>query len=56
MCRHGTNTNVMVKVPAHLSSTGVDKWREFGIDSCIAPIGRPGQLRQRLSRPPEAAS
>jgi hypothetical protein len=40
MCKHGTNTNVMVKVAAHLSSTGVDKWREFGIDSCIAPIVR----------------
>jgi hypothetical protein len=39
----------MVKVPAHLSSTGVDKWREFGIDSCIAPIGRPGQLLIRSS-------
>ena len=38
MCRHGTNTEVNVKVLAHLSSTGQDKWRMFGIDSCIAPI------------------
>lgn len=38
MCDWGTDTMVRVKVPAHLSSTGEAKWREFGIDSCIAPI------------------
>ena len=38
MCEHGTDTLVLVKVAAHLSSTGADKWRFFGIDSCIAPI------------------
>lgn len=38
MCKHGTDTLVRVKVPADLSSTGEEKWREFGIDSCIAPI------------------
>jgi hypothetical protein len=27
-----------VKVPADLSSTGEEKWREFGIDACIAPV------------------
>lgn len=38
MCKWGTDTQVRVKVAAHLSSTGEEKWRDFGIDSCIAPI------------------
>lgn len=38
MCKHGTDIMVRVKVPADLSSTGAEKWREFGIDACIAPI------------------
>lgn len=38
MCKHGTDVLVRVKVAAHLSSTGEEKWREFGIDACIAPI------------------
>lgn len=38
MCDWGTNTVVRVKVPAHLSCTGEERWRDFGIDSCIAPI------------------
>lgn len=38
MCRWGTGTPVRVKIAAHLSSTGEVKWRDFPIDSCIAPI------------------
>lgn len=38
MCDWGNSTSVRVKVASHLSSTGQDKWREFGIDSCIAGI------------------
>jgi hypothetical protein len=38
MCAHGTDVLVLVKVPADLSHTGVEQWREFGIDACIAPI------------------
>lgn len=38
MCKWGTDVRVLVKVAAHLSSTGEEKWREFGIDSCIAPL------------------
>ena len=29
---------VKVKIPADLSSTGKEKWREMHIDACIAPI------------------
>lgn len=38
MCEHGTNCLVLVKVPADLSATGTEKWRAFGIDSCIATL------------------
>lgn len=38
MCNWGTDTQVRVKIAAALSSTGAEKWREMGIDSCIAPI------------------
>jgi hypothetical protein len=38
MCEWGTSVNVRVKVAAHLSHTGYECWREFGIDACIAPI------------------
>lgn len=40
MCKHGTDIIVRVKVPADLSATGKEKWRDFGIDACIAPIVR----------------
>ena len=30
--------NVVVKVPADLSSTGKDKWRVYAMDKCLAPI------------------
>lgn len=38
MCQWGTDTKVRVKVAAHLSSTGKEQWRDYGIDSCIAPL------------------
>lgn len=38
MCDPGNFTPVNVKIPADLSSTGKEKWRKMGIDSCIAPI------------------
>lgn len=38
MCNWGTDTLVRVKIAAHLSCTGECRWREMGIDSCIAPI------------------
>lgn len=37
MCERA-EVDVRVKVPADLSSTGEEKWRDFGIDACIAPI------------------
>ena len=29
---------VLVKIPADLSSTGKEKWKDAKIDKCIAPI------------------
>lgn len=40
MCQWGTDIEVLVKIPADLSSTGQVKWRHIGIDSCIADIVR----------------
>lgn len=38
MCEHGNETLVRVKIAPHLSHTGKALWRDFGIDSCIAPV------------------
>lgn len=38
MCKWGTTTLVRVKIPADLSCDGKEKWKDCGIDSCIAPI------------------
>ena len=38
MCAHGTTTRLRLKTMAHLSATGEDRWRDWEIDSCIAPI------------------
>jgi hypothetical protein len=38
VCQWGTYTEVLVKVPAHLSFTGQDRMAIKKIDSCIAPI------------------
>ena len=38
MCKWGINSLIFVKIPADLSSTGMEKWRYMGIDSCIADI------------------
>lgn len=38
MCKWGNTVNVKVKVPPDLSHTDKAYWREFPIDSCIAPI------------------
>jgi len=38
MCKWGTEKRVKVKVPADLSSTGKEKWRDYPIDACIADI------------------
>lgn len=38
MCKWGTSVSVLVRVPADLSSTGEEKWRDMGIDACIAPL------------------
>ena len=40
MCKWGSHTLVRVKIDPRLSSTGRPKWREFGIDSCIASLVR----------------
>jgi hypothetical protein len=40
MCAHGTDVLVRVRVPADLSSTGEAKWRDIGVDACIAPLVR----------------
>ena len=38
MCKWGTTIPVRVKIAAHLSSTGQDKWKDEPIDACIAPL------------------
>ena len=38
MCEWDETVKVRVKIPADLSCTGKEKWRECDIDSCIAPI------------------
>jgi hypothetical protein len=38
MCDRGNETIVRVKIPADLSCDGNEKWKDVGIDSCIAPI------------------
>lgn len=38
MCKYGDTVNVVVIVPADLSSTGKEAWRTKAIDRCIAPI------------------
>lgn len=38
MCEWGNTVMVNVKIPADLSCTGKEEWREKPIDSCIAPI------------------
>ena len=40
MCKWGTNTEVVVKIPADLSSTHQNKWKPEPIDSCIAGLVR----------------
>jgi len=40
MCKWGTWEKVKVKIPADLSSTGKEKWKEVDIDKCIAPLIR----------------
>ena len=38
-CRESCDlTEVRVKIPADLSSTGQVKWRKMEIDTCIAPV------------------
>lgn len=38
MCNWGQTTLVMVKIPADLSTTEKEKWKDVRIDSCIASI------------------
>ncbi len=38
MCEWGTRKIVRVKIPADLSHSGKEYWKEAGIDSCIAPL------------------
>ena len=38
MCKHGNYQNVRVKIPADLSSTEEEKWKDVSIDFCIADI------------------
>ncbi len=38
MCDWGTTIKVRVKIPAHLSFTGQDRWKAAEIDSCIADL------------------
>jgi len=40
MCKWGTDEEVQVTVPAHLSYTGEDRVDTIKIDKCIAPIVR----------------
>jgi hypothetical protein len=38
MCEWGTTEKVRVRVPADLSATGTERWKEADVDSCIAPL------------------
>jgi hypothetical protein len=38
MCEWGTTTVLEVTIPARLSSTGRDKRKAVGVDSCIASV------------------
>lgn len=38
MCKWGVHEKVRVKIPADLSSTGKEKWKDVGVDKCIAPL------------------
>lgn len=40
MCRRGTTEKVLVKIPADLSCTEKEKWKQVGIDRCIASLVR----------------
>ena len=38
MCKWGTDVDLEVTIPAHLSHTGKERQKVVGIDACIAPI------------------
>jgi hypothetical protein len=38
MCEWGNTTPVIIKIPADLSFSGEEYWKEMKIDSCIAQI------------------
>lgn len=40
MCQHGETVSVRVLIPADLSRTGKEYWKDVQIDMCIAPIVR----------------
>lgn len=40
MCEWGTETTLHLKTIAELSHTGKEYWRDWPVDSCIAPIVR----------------
>lgn len=38
MCKHGDDVPMVVWIPTHLSHTGEGRFKQVGIDRCIAPI------------------
>lgn len=40
MCKWGTEALATVKIPAHLSYTGEERWAVKPVDSCIVTIVR----------------
>ena len=38
MCDHGQEVVVRLKIPADLAFDGAEKWKDCGIDACIAPL------------------
>ena len=38
MCKWGTDTELLLPVPAHLSHTGKRYMKKVPVDTCIAPI------------------
>jgi len=38
MCKYGNTTILKLKIPAHLSHTGKEYYKDCDIDKCIAPI------------------
>ena len=44
MCKWGTHEKVRVKIPADLNYVGKERWKDVGIDKCIASLVKALQM------------